>query len=135
MDNLPGHLAYSGHAQNWNPEPAPQLSALAREAHEQAGHHGPRFSVLAASRDGGQLTCGWRADRAASAESHPPEFHHRRAWMAKEFLQNNGNAAQNAFTPALHGISLSCEKHIEFKKRVPQAIGLIHTGSRRNMRT
>jgi D-ribose pyranase len=51
-----------------------------------------------------------------------------RAWMAKEFLQNNSKAAQNDFASALRGISLTYEKHVEFKKRVPQAIGLIRTG-------
>jgi D-ribose pyranase len=51
-----------------------------------------------------------------------------RAWMAKEFLQNNNKSAQNDFASVLRGIPLSFEKHVEFKKRVPQAIGLIRTG-------
>jgi D-ribose pyranase len=51
-----------------------------------------------------------------------------RAWMAKEFLQNNGKAVQNEFAAALRGIPLVHEKHIDFKKRVPRAIGLIRAG-------
>lgn len=51
-----------------------------------------------------------------------------RAWIAKEFLQNNSKAAQNEFASVLRGIPLSYERHVEFKKRVPQAIGLIRTG-------
>jgi D-ribose pyranase len=51
-----------------------------------------------------------------------------KAWMAKEFLQNNSKDVQNEFVSVLRGIPLSYEKHIEFKKRVPHAIGLIRTG-------
>ena len=51
-----------------------------------------------------------------------------KAWMAKEFLQNNSKSEQNKFAAALRGISLIHEKHVEFKKRVPRAIGLIRTG-------
>ena len=51
-----------------------------------------------------------------------------KAWMAKEFLQNNSPAAQRAFAAALKGVTLTHEPHVDFKQRVPHAIGLIRTG-------
>jgi D-ribose pyranase len=50
------------------------------------------------------------------------------AWMAEEFHGANSDAAQQEFALALHGVPLIFEPHIEFKKRVPHAIGLIRTG-------
>ena len=51
-----------------------------------------------------------------------------KAWMAEEFVKNNTPATQAAFAAAFQGIPLAHEPHIEFKKRVPLAIGLIRTG-------
>jgi D-ribose pyranase len=51
-----------------------------------------------------------------------------RAWMAQEFLPNNDAATQNIFKSALAGVPLEFEPHVDFKKRVPHAIGLIRTG-------
>jgi D-ribose pyranase len=51
-----------------------------------------------------------------------------KAWMAQEFLGANDKKTQAAFAEALKGISLTHEPHVEFKKRVPHAIGLIRTG-------
>jgi D-ribose pyranase len=51
-----------------------------------------------------------------------------KAWMALEFLDHNNAAAKTAFAAALKGIPLSHERHVDFKKRVPLAIGLIRTG-------
>lgn len=51
-----------------------------------------------------------------------------KAWMAQEFLQENDRKTQAAFATALKGLQLTREPHVEFKKRVPQAIGLIRTG-------
>jgi D-ribose pyranase len=50
------------------------------------------------------------------------------AWMAEEFKKNNTEKTQAQFAAALKGIRLTHEPHIEFKKRVPHAIGLIRTG-------
>lgn len=50
-----------------------------------------------------------------------------RAWMAEEFLKHNPEAVRNAFAEALAGIPVLYEPHVEFKKRVPAAIGLIRT--------
>lgn len=50
------------------------------------------------------------------------------AWMAEEFNTANPEATRQAFTQTLAGIPLRFEPHVEFKKRVPQAIGLIRTG-------
>ncbi|HKW30004.1 MAG TPA: D-ribose pyranase [Verrucomicrobiae bacterium] len=55
-------------------------------------------------------------------------FQAGRAWMAEEFLKNNHDQARNAFAAALRGVELKHEPHVEFKKRVPHAIGLIRTG-------
>lgn len=51
-----------------------------------------------------------------------------RAWMAEEFLRENDAQTQQAFAEALGDIELVHEPHVEFKRRVPQAIGLIRTG-------
>jgi D-ribose pyranase len=51
-----------------------------------------------------------------------------KAWMAEEFLQNNAVNIQAAFAAAFSGVPLAYEPHVEFKKRVPLAIGLIRTG-------
>ena len=47
-----------------------------------------------------------------------------RAWMAQEFLDNNNAATKTAFAGALKDIPVTYERHIDFKKRVPLAIGL-----------
>ncbi len=51
-----------------------------------------------------------------------------RAHMAEEFLRHNEAATQARFRAMLGGIPLEFEPHVEFKKRVPRAIGLIRTG-------
>jgi D-ribose pyranase len=57
-----------------------------------------------------------------------PEFQAAQAYMAREFLQQNSAAARTLFAEGLHGIPTTHEPHVEFKKRVPGAIGLIRTG-------
>lgn len=49
------------------------------------------------------------------------------AFMAREFLQNRA-PDREAFEEALAGIPVSYEPHETFKRRVPNAIGLIRTG-------
>ena len=51
-----------------------------------------------------------------------------KAWMAKEFLRANDRRTQTRFVAALKGASVKFEPHVDFKKRVPNAIGLIRTG-------
>jgi D-ribose pyranase len=55
-------------------------------------------------------------------------FQAGKAWMAREFLEHNSDKTRAAFAEALRGIELAHESHVDFKKRVPQAIGLIRTG-------
>lgn len=55
-------------------------------------------------------------------------FEAGRAFMAEEFLAANGNDVRLAFEQALSGVPLALEPHVQFKKRVPSAIGLIRTG-------
>jgi D-ribose pyranase len=50
------------------------------------------------------------------------------AYQAGEFLKNNTPAVRQKFAAALKGVPMKFEPHIEFKKRVPHAIGLIRTG-------
>jgi D-ribose pyranase len=50
------------------------------------------------------------------------------AWMAEEFLRHNDEETQGTFRNALSGIAVAYEPHVELKKRVPGAIGLIRTG-------
>jgi len=57
-----------------------------------------------------------------------PNFQIGKAWMAQEFLKANNAKTRAAFTDGLQGIELTHEPHIEFKKRIPHAIGLIRTG-------
>jgi D-ribose pyranase len=51
-----------------------------------------------------------------------------RLFAAQEFLSVNSPAAASALEDAILGIPITFEPHIEFKKRVPSAIGLIRTG-------
>ena len=50
------------------------------------------------------------------------------AWMAEEFQGANNARTRKEFAAACEGIPLTFEPHIDFKKRVPHAIGLIRTG-------
>jgi D-ribose pyranase len=51
-----------------------------------------------------------------------------KAFMAKEFRRSNTAKTRHQFEAALEGIPLSFEHHVDFKKRVPLATGLIRTG-------
>ena len=51
-----------------------------------------------------------------------------RFFMAEEFLATNTKDVQLEFEQALSGVPLVFEPHVDFKKRVPQAVGLIRTG-------
>ena len=57
-----------------------------------------------------------------------PNFNFTRVWMAKEFLKHNDAKTRAAFAEAMRGITVVHEPHLNFKKRVPSAIGLIRTG-------
>jgi len=50
------------------------------------------------------------------------------AMMAAEFLDANPESVRQDFVKTLAGIPLAYEAHVEFKKRIPGAIGLIRTG-------
>ena len=50
------------------------------------------------------------------------------AYQAGEFLKNNTPAVRQKFDAALKGVPVKFEPHVEFKKRMPHAIGLIRTG-------
>jgi D-ribose pyranase len=50
------------------------------------------------------------------------------AFMASEFSHHNGPDTRLRFSQALEGVQTVYEAHVEFKKRVPQAIGLVRTG-------
>ena len=56
------------------------------------------------------------------------EFHAAAAYMAREFLEHNSPRTRSLFGKALESIPTTHEPHIDFKKRVPAAIGLIRTG-------
>ena len=57
-----------------------------------------------------------------------PVFHAGQAYMANEFRKHNPAAVRAKFVRAFNGVPLKFEPHVEFKKRVPAAIGLIRTG-------
>lgn len=54
--------------------------------------------------------------------------HFTQACQAEEFLKHNTPAVRRKFAAALRGVATTFEPHVEFKKRVPHAIGLIRTG-------
>ena len=49
-------------------------------------------------------------------------------YMAAEFKRHNDRKVQTAFARSCRGVPITFEPHIDFKKRVPRAIGLIRTG-------
>jgi D-ribose pyranase len=51
-----------------------------------------------------------------------------KAFMAKEFREANSPVTIGSFGDGLQGIEVHYEPHVEFKRRVPHAIGLIRTG-------
>jgi D-ribose pyranase len=55
-------------------------------------------------------------------------FEAREAIMAQEFKAENTPEVQQQFASSLAGIPVTFEAHLDLKKRVPQAIGLIRTG-------
>jgi D-ribose pyranase len=57
-----------------------------------------------------------------------PNFDICEIFMANEFKLENTPQVQQQFADAMQGIPLTFEAHIEMKKRVPNAIGLIRTG-------
>jgi D-ribose pyranase len=57
-----------------------------------------------------------------------PRFQVGKAWMAQEFLRVNSAQTQAEFAETLNKVELVYEPHVEFKKRIPQAIGLIRSG-------
>ena len=57
-----------------------------------------------------------------------PNFKAGPIYMAEEFKRTNPKSMQSAFRKACRGVEISFEPHLEFKKRVSNAIGLIRTG-------
>lgn len=57
-----------------------------------------------------------------------PVFKIGRIWQAEEFLGVNLAATVERFGKSIGEIPLTREPHVDFKKRVPNAIGLIRTG-------
>jgi D-ribose pyranase len=49
-------------------------------------------------------------------------------WMAQEFIGANATDVREAFANATAPIPVCYEAHVDLKKRVPSAIGLIRTG-------
>ena len=50
------------------------------------------------------------------------------AFMAEEFLGENGEEVQQHYSDLLDPIRIQFEPHTAFKRRVPGAVGLIRTG-------
>jgi len=49
------------------------------------------------------------------------------AFMADEFLGENGDPVRDEYAALLAPVEVRFEPHVEFKKRVPWAVGLIRT--------
>jgi D-ribose pyranase len=56
-----------------------------------------------------------------------PNFVIAEAWMAEEFLPHNDEPTKLRFAHALTGLKVSYQPHVELKRRVPTAVGLIRT--------
>ncbi len=56
-----------------------------------------------------------------------PNFMMGKAFMSEEFRKNNRAAVQKGFSSVLQGVKINYEPHVDFKKRIPGAIGLIRT--------
>ena len=50
------------------------------------------------------------------------------AFMAQEFNAENSEATRRSYAELMAPVQIQFEPHVEFKKRVPQAVGLIRTG-------
>ena len=57
-----------------------------------------------------------------------PIFKIGRIWQADEFVTSNTDATVDRFAKSFGQIPLTREAHLDFKKRVPHATGLIRTG-------
>ena len=57
-----------------------------------------------------------------------PDFQIAQAYMAHEFRRKNSSPTRARFAKALAGVPVKFEPHVQFKKRVLPAIGLIRTG-------
>jgi D-ribose pyranase len=57
-----------------------------------------------------------------------PVFKIGRIWQADEFVSSNPPETIARFAKSFGDIPLTREAHVDFKKRVPHAIGLIRTG-------
>lgn len=57
-----------------------------------------------------------------------PNFLIGEVFMAEEFLRTNPKKMLGEFGRAFEGLKVTREPHLDFKKRVPHAIGLIRTG-------
>jgi D-ribose pyranase len=57
-----------------------------------------------------------------------PNFAVAAAYMAEEFNRVNKPGTRRAFAAGLEGVRITFEPHLDFKRRVPGAIGLIRTG-------
>lgn len=57
-----------------------------------------------------------------------PVFKIGRIWQADEFVTSNPAEMVERFAKSFGRIPLTREAHLEFKQRVPHAIGLIRTG-------
>ena len=55
-------------------------------------------------------------------------FKTTQAYMAREFQKHNPVGVREKFAKGLREIPMKFEPHVQFKKRVPEAIGLIRTG-------
>ncbi len=51
-----------------------------------------------------------------------------RIWQAEEFLSHNPPETIDRFARSFGEVPVTRESHVDFKKRVPHAIGLIRTG-------
>ena len=49
------------------------------------------------------------------------------AFMAEEFLAENGDSVRQAFAELVAPVMIQFDPHVDFKRRVPEAVGIIRT--------
>lgn len=60
-------------------------------------------------------------------EALRPNFMIGNVFMAEEFNMRNSEEVQKYFYSLLQGVKINFEPHVDFKRRVPLAVGLIRT--------
>lgn len=115
------------HAKDGHLEPADQFASQTGTSYEYRRYRGPRFSIFPDIETIGlslvddvprvlDVLCAVQANLDIG-----------RFLMAEEFRHSNPPNVIERWTDFMEGAELTFEPHVEFKRRVPQAIGIVRT--------